>query len=66
MRQRVEVAHLPIHYVRIRKLDRDDPGRAKLLENFLAICKREGFQNVSEGHTIEQWAQHGAVEPGKW
>lgn len=66
VRQRVEVAHLPIQYVRIRKMGRDDSERTTLLERFLAICKREGFQNVSEQHTIETWAQHGAVEPGKW
>jgi len=66
VRKRVEVAHLPIQYVRIRKMDKEDPERARLLDRFLAITKREGFLNISEGHTIEEWAKHGAVEPGKW
>ncbi len=65
-RQRVEVAHLPIQYVRIRKMRQDDPERAKLLDRFVSVCKREGFQNISEQHSIEEWAKHGAVEPGKW
>jgi len=66
LRRRVEIAHMPVHYVRIRKMDKDDPARARLLERFLAVAKREGFQYVSEQHTIEAWVEHGAVEPGKW
>ncbi|HRS95026.1 MAG TPA: DUF4838 domain-containing protein [Candidatus Latescibacteria bacterium] len=69
VRERVELAHLPMHYVRIRKMT-DVPEKAEerkaLLERFLAIARREGIRNISEQHTIETWAQHGAIEPGKW
>ncbi|HPU86475.1 MAG TPA: DUF4838 domain-containing protein [Candidatus Latescibacteria bacterium] len=69
VRERVELAHLPMHYVRIRKMTgvpEKAAERQALLEKFLAIARREGIQNISEQHTVESWVQHGAIEPGKW
>ena len=65
VRERVERAHLPIQYVRIRKMAADDPERKKLLDHFLAVAKREDIVNISEQHSIATWAEHGAGEPGK-
>jgi hypothetical protein len=69
VRERVEVAHLPMHYVRIRKMagiPEKAAERQALLEKFLSIARREGILNISEQHTIETWVEHGATEPGKW
>ena len=44
VRERVEVAHLPVQYAMIRTMDADDPARKELLDHFLAICERGRIQ----------------------
>jgi hypothetical protein len=61
VKERVEVAHLPVQYVRIRRMDPADPDRQKLLDHFLSICEREGFISISEGATIENWVNKAAA-----
>ena len=63
VRQRVEKARLPVWYVLIRRMDEDDPARAKLIERFLAVTKREGIVDMGEGRSVEKWIADGAQKP---
>jgi hypothetical protein len=62
VRRQVEKAHLPIQYVRIRRMD-DGSARAKLIERFAEIAKREGMTDMGEARPLDRWLETGAREP---
>jgi len=53
---RVEVAHLPVWYVQLAT-KRDAP-----LKRFLAVARRVGITNISEGQALDAWAKKMGAE----
>ncbi len=61
--ERIEKAHLPIWYVRIRKMADDDPARKPLLDRFVAVAKRNGIVEMGEARPLDRWVETGARDP---
>ena len=57
VRFRVQVARLPIWYVQIATNRVTDDARTALLEKFLAIARKAGISNISESHSLDDWAK---------
>jgi uncharacterized protein DUF4838/glycosyl hydrolase family 67 len=57
VRFRVQVARLPIWYVQIATDRFTGDARAALLEKFLAIARKAGISNISEGQSLDAWAK---------
>jgi hypothetical protein len=55
--KRVQIARLPVWYVQLAANHIPAAGRAALLEKFLAVARRAGVSNISEGKTLAAWAQ---------
>lgn len=62
VRKQVEKAHLPIQYVRIRRME-DGPERTKLVERFAEVARREGMTDIGEARPLDKWLESGAREP---
>ncbi|MFO1497334.1 MAG: DUF4838 domain-containing protein [Verrucomicrobiota bacterium] len=60
VRARVEVAALPIWYVKIATNRVTDQARADLLRRFLAVARQAGISNISEGMSLDDWAKKNA------
>jgi hypothetical protein len=54
---RVRVARLPIQYVQISTLPKDDPKRQKLIDQFFEVADKAGITNISEGRSMEQYKE---------
>ena len=54
---RVQVARLPMQYVRISTLPEDDPKRAAIIDNFFKVVDKAGITNISEGRTMAQYKE---------
>ena len=62
VRFRVQVAHLPVQYVRL-VTDRDTGDeRAALLRRFLDVSRKAGVSHISEGMTLDEWAKKMGAE----
>ena len=57
VRNRVEVARLPVWYVMLANDRVAGEERADLLGRFLAIARRAGISNISEGQALDAWAK---------
>lgn len=57
IRQRVEVARLPIWYVKIATNRVTDDARTELIHRFLAVARKAGISNISEGMSLNDWAK---------
>ena len=55
--KRVQTARLPVWYVQLAANHIPAAERAALLEKFLAVARRAGVSNISEGKTLDAWAQ---------
>jgi hypothetical protein len=55
--RRVQTARLPVWYVQLAAEPVNGAARAELLEKFLAVARRAGVSNISEGQTLDAWAQ---------
>jgi len=52
---RVQVARLPIWYVKLATNKVSGEAKKELLEKFLRIAKRAGITHISEWKTLEEW-----------
>ncbi len=56
IRFRVQTARLPVWYVELATNRVKDQARTDLLEKFLAIARKAGVSNISEGKSLKDWA----------
>jgi len=57
VRQRVEVARLPVWYVQLATNRVSGDQRTELLHQFLKIARQAGVSHISEGQTLGDWAK---------
>jgi len=56
IRFRLQTAHLPIWYVQLAAGRVQKDARAALLSQFLAVARKAGISDISEGQTLDAWA----------
>jgi hypothetical protein len=56
-RFRVQVAHLPVWYVKLATNRVSGQERSQLLARFLDVSRKAGISNISEGQSLEDWAK---------
>src|SRR5439155_11278823 len=61
-RFRVQVARLPIWYVKLATDRVTGDAKAELLRRFLAIARKAGITNISEGRGLIDWAKQMGAE----
>ncbi|MBI5386053.1 MAG: DUF4838 domain-containing protein [Verrucomicrobia bacterium] len=59
---RVQVARLPVWYLKLAQNKVTGEARKDLLKRFVAIAKQAGISNISEGKAMAQWAKEQGVE----
>jgi hypothetical protein len=57
VRFRVQVARLPVWYVKLATKRVPADARAELLARFLAVARNAGISNISEAASLDDWAQ---------
>ena len=57
VRFRVEVARLPVWYVKIANKRVTGEARKDLLNRFVTIAKQAGVSNISESTSLDDWAK---------
>jgi uncharacterized protein DUF4838/glycosyl hydrolase family 67 len=57
VRFRVEVARLPIWYVKLATQRVEGQAREELRRRFLEVARKAGISNISEGQSLEDWAK---------
>jgi hypothetical protein len=57
VRDRVQVARLPIWYVKIATDRVKDDARKELVSRFLSVARKAGISNISEGMSLHDWAK---------
>ena len=57
VRSRVEVARLPIWYVKLAAKRVSGDERAALLKQFLTVARRAGVTDIREGGSLDDWAK---------
>lgn len=62
VRFRVQVARLPVWYVKIATNRVSGEARADLVKRFVAIARKAGVSNISEGTALNDWAKKQGVE----
>ncbi len=62
VRFRVQVARLPVWYVKIATNRVTSDAKAELVKRFLAIARKAGISNISEGTSLNDWAKKLGVE----
>jgi Domain of unknown function (DUF4838)/Glycosyl hydrolase family 67 N-terminus len=62
VRARVEVAELPIWYVKIATNRVTGDARMDLVRRFLAVARKAGVSNISEGMSLNDWAKRMGAE----
>jgi hypothetical protein len=62
VRARVQVAELPIWYVKIATNRVTGDARTDLIHRFLAVARKAGVSNISEGMRLNDWAKKMGAE----
>ncbi len=62
VRFRVQVARLPVWYVLIAANRLEMDARPEMTRRFVAIARKAGISNISEGQTLDEWAKKRGVE----
>ena len=62
VRFRVQVARLPVWYVKLAAKRVSGDARADLVRRFLAIARQAGISNISEGMSLNDWAKRMGAE----
>ncbi len=62
IRFRVQVARLPVWYVKIATNRVSGGAKADLVKRFLVIARKAGISNISEGTPLDDWAKKQGVE----
>ncbi len=57
IRFRVQVARLPIEYVKLATKRVEGDAREALLEQFLQVARKAGISNISESQSLDAWAK---------
>jgi hypothetical protein len=57
IRFRVQVARLPVWYVKIAANRVTGEAKAELVRRFVAIARKAGISNISEGTSLDDWAK---------
>ncbi|MCC6492007.1 MAG: DUF4838 domain-containing protein [Pirellulales bacterium] len=57
VRQRVQTARLPIWYVKLATNRVGGEQRSETLKRFLAVAREAGISHISEGRSLEDWAE---------
>ena len=61
---RVQVARLPIWYVKLATNRVVGGERSRLLSRFLEVSRKAGISNISESQALEDWAKKMEQKPG--
>ncbi|HNQ74931.1 MAG TPA: DUF4838 domain-containing protein [Verrucomicrobiota bacterium] len=62
VRFRVQVARLPVWYVKIATGRLAGPAKTDLAKRFVAIARKAGISNISEGQALNDWAKKLGVD----
>ncbi|NOS72005.1 MAG: DUF4838 domain-containing protein [Verrucomicrobia bacterium] len=62
VRFRVQVARLPVWYVKIAANRLEGDAKTDLTKRFVVIARKAGISNISEGQTLDDWAKKRGVE----
>ena len=62
IRFRVEVARLPIWYVKLATNRVTGDAKAELLRRFLSVARKAGISNISESRSLDDWAKRMGAE----
>jgi hypothetical protein len=62
IRFRVQVARLPVWYVKIATERVTGDARTDLVKRFVGIARKAGVSNISEGMALNDWAKKQGVE----
>jgi Domain of unknown function (DUF4838)/Glycosyl hydrolase family 67 N-terminus len=62
IRFRVQVARLPVWYVKIAAHRVTGDAKIELAKRFVAIARKAGISNISEGKSLNEWAKKLGVE----
>ena len=62
IRFRVQVARLPVWYVKIATNRVTGDAKTDLTKRFLVIARKAGISNISEGTSLDDWAKKLAAE----
>ncbi len=62
IRFRVQVARLPVWYVKIAANRVTDDAKTDLTKRFVALARKAGISNISEQKTLDEWAKKLGVE----
>lgn len=62
VRFRVQVARLPVWYVKIATNRVTDDAKTDLVKRFVAIARKAGTSNISEQKSVAEWAKKLGVE----
>jgi hypothetical protein len=62
IRFRVQVARLPVWYVKIAANRVTGEAKADLVKRFVAIARKAGISNISESTSLDDWAKKLGVE----
>ena len=62
VRFRVQVARLPVWYVKIARDLVSGDAKTELARRFVALARKAGISNVSEGQSLDEWAKKLGVE----
>jgi len=62
IRFRVQVARLPVWYVKIADNRVTGDARTDLLKRFLAVARKAGISNISESTALNDWAKKQGLE----
>ena len=57
VRFRVQVARLPVWYVKIASNRVTGDAKTELLKRFVAIASKAGVSNISEGKSLDEWGK---------
>jgi len=60
-RRRVKLSRLPLTYSKVFLMDRSNPARKALLKDFVQECRAFGISNISEGKTLDRYAEESLV-----
>ena len=62
IRFRVQVARLPVWYVKIAANRVTDDAKTELTKRFITLARKAGISNISEGQSLDEWAKKRGVE----
>jgi hypothetical protein len=62
VRFRVQVARLPVWYVKIAANRVEGDAKTDLTKRFVALARKAGISNISEGKTLDEWAKKLGVD----